>query len=232
MQSPRGPTFVSVPVDDWDRAGTPVPAREVSGAGRRRPGAAGARRRRCSRPRAVRCIVVGAAVARDGAWARGRRARRAASGAVWVSPLSARNSFPERHPLFAGFLPADRAQDRRATRRERPDRGARRAGLHVPHRGRGPARPGGGRAGAADRRSGRRGTCPGGARDRHGPEVGDPCAARGQRARTAGTRAAGACRTAAARSPHRWVSHAADRSPATRAQHRGGRGAEQPRRHA
>jgi len=29
---------------------------------------------------------------------------------VWVSPLSSRNSFPERHPLFAGFLPADRAQ--------------------------------------------------------------------------------------------------------------------------
>ncbi len=28
---------------------------------------------------------------------------------VWVSPMSARNSFPERHPLFAGFLPADRA---------------------------------------------------------------------------------------------------------------------------
>src|SRR4029077_10998335 len=28
---------------------------------------------------------------------------------VWVSPLSARNSFPERHPLFAGFLPAHRA---------------------------------------------------------------------------------------------------------------------------
>jgi benzoylformate decarboxylase len=26
-----------------------------------------------------------------------------------VSPMSARNSFPERHPLFAGFLPADRA---------------------------------------------------------------------------------------------------------------------------
>jgi len=27
---------------------------------------------------------------------------------VWVSPLSSRNSFPERHRLFAGFLPADR----------------------------------------------------------------------------------------------------------------------------
>jgi benzoylformate decarboxylase len=29
---------------------------------------------------------------------------------VWVSPLSARNSFPENHRLFAGFLAADRAR--------------------------------------------------------------------------------------------------------------------------
>jgi len=29
---------------------------------------------------------------------------------VWVSPMSGRNSFPESHPLFAGFLPADRGK--------------------------------------------------------------------------------------------------------------------------
>jgi benzoylformate decarboxylase len=29
---------------------------------------------------------------------------------VWVSPMSSRCSFPERHPLFAGFLPAIREQ--------------------------------------------------------------------------------------------------------------------------
>ena len=29
---------------------------------------------------------------------------------MWVSPMSSRCSFPERHPLFAGFLPAIREQ--------------------------------------------------------------------------------------------------------------------------
>jgi benzoylformate decarboxylase len=51
---------------------------------------------------------VGASVARDDAWgemialAEKHRAR------VWASPNSGRNSFPENHPLFAGFLAADR----------------------------------------------------------------------------------------------------------------------------
>src|SRR5581483_4055063 len=30
MQAPRGPTFVSVPVDDWDRHWSPIEPREVS----------------------------------------------------------------------------------------------------------------------------------------------------------------------------------------------------------
>ena len=33
-----------------------------------------------------------------------------AKAAVWVSPFSARCSFPERHPQFAGFLHASPAQ--------------------------------------------------------------------------------------------------------------------------
>src|SRR6202012_665079 len=33
-----------------------------------------------------------------------------AKAAVWVSPFSARSSFPERHPQFAGFLPASPGQ--------------------------------------------------------------------------------------------------------------------------
>jgi benzoylformate decarboxylase len=53
--------------------------------------------------------VVGAGVARDGAWDETIALAEEHRAAVWVSPMSARNSFPERHPLFAGFLPADRA---------------------------------------------------------------------------------------------------------------------------
>src|SRR5262249_55423020 len=39
-----------------------------------------------------------------------------AKGAVWVSPFSARCSFPERHPQFAGFLPASPGQVSEALR--------------------------------------------------------------------------------------------------------------------
>jgi benzoylformate decarboxylase len=107
MQPPRGPTFVSIPVDDWDRFCEPLLRRQLSTAIRgdtellRKVAEALSA---CERP----AFVVGAAVARDDAWdevielAERHRAR------VWASPNSGRNSFPEDHPLFAGFLAAAR----------------------------------------------------------------------------------------------------------------------------
>jgi benzoylformate decarboxylase len=108
MQTPRGPTFVSVPVDDWDRPCVPVAPRRVSRLAAGDPvllGYAAAALKRAKQP----VIVVGAAVARDDAWDETIALAEMHNAAVWVSPMSARNSFPERHPLFAGFLPADRA---------------------------------------------------------------------------------------------------------------------------
>jgi benzoylformate decarboxylase len=108
MQPPRGPAFVSIPVDDWDRPCVPPAARLVS---RRIAGdplllaRAAAALRDSRRP----VIVVGASVARDDAWPETIALAEQHQAAVWVSPMSARNSFPERHPLFAGFLPADRS---------------------------------------------------------------------------------------------------------------------------
>ena len=55
-------------------------------------------------------IVVGAGVARDDAWAETIALAQHHQAPVWVSPMSARNSFPENHALFAGFLAADRAR--------------------------------------------------------------------------------------------------------------------------
>lgn len=108
MQPPRGPTFVSIPVDDWDRPASVVTARAVSRtiAGDpvlldRAAAALGAARQPV--------IVVGAGVARDDAWDETIALAEQHRAAVWVSPMSARNSFPERHPLFAGFLPANRS---------------------------------------------------------------------------------------------------------------------------
>src|SRR5213082_667597 len=109
MQPPRGPTFVSVPVDDWDRPCTAPPRREVSSTMAGDPSMlarAAAMLSAARRP----VIVVRASVARDGAWQEVIALAERHQAPVWVSPLSARNSFPEQHPLFAGFLPADREQ--------------------------------------------------------------------------------------------------------------------------
>ena len=109
MQPPRGPTFVSSPVDDWDRECEPLEPREVSAVVRGDPEMLEAIARElagAARP----AFVVGAAVARDSAWDEVIELAERHQARVWVSPLSARNSFPEDHRLFAGFLAADRAR--------------------------------------------------------------------------------------------------------------------------
>ena len=107
MQPPRGPAFVSVPVDDWDRACAAPTRREVSF---RVAGDPTLLARAATMLSAARrpVVVVGASVARDGAWEEVIALAERHQAAVWVSPLSSRNSFPEQHHLFAGFLPADR----------------------------------------------------------------------------------------------------------------------------
>jgi benzoylformate decarboxylase len=108
MQPPRGPTFVSIPVDDWDRPCLALAPRLVSSRSAGDPellAGAAAALRAARRP----VIVVGASVARDDAWDESIALAEEHQACVWASPMSARNSFPERHPLFAGFLPADRA---------------------------------------------------------------------------------------------------------------------------
>jgi benzoylformate decarboxylase len=109
LQPPRGPAFVSVPVDDWDRSCTPPMQHEVSSITAGDPAMlarAAAMLSGARRP----VLIVGAAVARDAAWSEVIALAERHQAAVWVSPLSSRNSFPERHPLFAGFLPAERRQ--------------------------------------------------------------------------------------------------------------------------
>ena len=67
MQAPRGPTFVSIPVDDWDRPCAPVEPRKVSQVSRGDPRMlADAAEALAHSARPV--IVVGASVARDDAW--------------------------------------------------------------------------------------------------------------------------------------------------------------------
>ena len=107
MQPPRGPTFVSIPVDDWDRFCDPIEARRVGKTFRGDPellAEVAEALGMCERP----AFVVGAAVARDDAWDEVVALAERHRAPVWAAPNSGRNSFPENHPLFAGFLAADR----------------------------------------------------------------------------------------------------------------------------
>jgi len=109
MQPPCGPTFVSIPVDDWAHAAAPVEARKVS---REIGPEADAMKALVAALGSARhpALVVGPGVDRAGAVDLMVRVAEKAGASVWVSPFSARCSFPERHPQFAGFLHASPAQ--------------------------------------------------------------------------------------------------------------------------
>ena len=109
MQPPCGPTFVSIPIDDWGHATAPVEARKVSreiGPELEPMKALVAALGSAKNP----ALVVGPGVDRAGAVDLMVRVAERAKASVWVSPFSARCSFPERHPQFAGFLHASPAQ--------------------------------------------------------------------------------------------------------------------------
>jgi benzoylformate decarboxylase len=109
MQPPCGPTFVSVPIDDWTKPAPTIEARSVT--------------RELSPDRdAIKGLADALATSKHPAFVVGPGIDRAQAvelmvrlaektgAAVWVSPFSARCSFPERHPQFAGFLHASPGQ--------------------------------------------------------------------------------------------------------------------------
>ncbi|MEL0250969.1 MAG: benzoylformate decarboxylase [Novosphingobium sp.] len=107
MEPPCGPTFVSVPIDDWDQPCEPVPARRVFAGNPGDPAALAEAAEALAQARNP-VIVVGAGVARDDAWDEAIALAELHRAGVWVAPMCSRNSFPEDHPLFQGFLTAGR----------------------------------------------------------------------------------------------------------------------------
>ena len=109
MQPPCGPTFVSVPSDDWTKPAQPIEARSVT-------------RELSPDPDAIRGLAEALAASERPAFVVGPGVDRAQAvdlmvrlaektrASVWVSPFSARCSFPERHPQFAGHLHASPGQ--------------------------------------------------------------------------------------------------------------------------
>ena len=111
MIPPMGPTFVSIPVDDWEREcampGLPelslVPVPSATSIERIAAMIDG-----CENP----ALVLGTGVANAGGWSCAIRLAEKCGASVWTAPYNARETFPEDHPQFAGFLPAWRDQIR------------------------------------------------------------------------------------------------------------------------
>jgi benzoylformate decarboxylase len=104
LQRPCGPVFVSVPEDDWDVPAAAVEPRQLNVQFAPDPGALDRLADALNSSRAP-ALVVGAAVDQDGAWPLAVQLAERLNAAVWESPMARRRSFPEDHPLFAGFLP-------------------------------------------------------------------------------------------------------------------------------
>lgn len=113
LTPPMGPVFVSIPVDDWERPCEMPGLSDLSL--RTHPDPAGIDRiaamlEGSSNP----ALVIGTGAANCGAWDAAVALAEKAGLSVWAAPYAARETFPEDHPQFAGFLNAWRDQIRDA----------------------------------------------------------------------------------------------------------------------
>lgn len=104
MAPPRGPVFVSIPMDDWTAAASPRTPRRVES-------------QACVRFQLLEelaaelnaarnpALVVGGGVDCGGAWDAAVALAERLQAPVWEAPAPERASFPQDHPLFQGALP-------------------------------------------------------------------------------------------------------------------------------
>lgn len=111
LTPPMGPVYVSIPVDDWDRECEMPDLPELSlGA---TPCGDGLTRIAEMLDAAERpALVLGTGVANCGGWEDAIDLAEKCGASVFAAPYAARETFPETHPQFAGFLPAWRDQIR------------------------------------------------------------------------------------------------------------------------
>jgi benzoylformate decarboxylase len=112
MQAPCGPTFVSVPADDWAK---PAAAFVSHGASRLigpEPAMVSAFAATLNAARRV-AVVYGPGVGREGVQLLSTTLAERLHADVWASPMISRDGIAGDHPNFAGFLPAvpDRLAD-------------------------------------------------------------------------------------------------------------------------
>jgi benzoylformate decarboxylase len=104
MAPPRGPVFVSIPMDDWAAPAAPRAPRRVES-------------QSCVRDQDLEelaadlnaarnpALVVGGGVDRSGGWEAALSLAERLQAPVWEAPAPERASFPQNHPLFQGALP-------------------------------------------------------------------------------------------------------------------------------
>ncbi len=109
LTPPMGPVFVSIPVDDWDRDCVMPEIADFIRATHPHPAGIGFLAQMldsASRP----ALVLGTGVARAEAWMAALNLVEHCGADVWTAPFAARETFPEDHSRFAGFLPAFREE--------------------------------------------------------------------------------------------------------------------------
>lgn len=105
-QSPQGPVFISIPMDDWNRPCSPLAARKVSHTVAP-DSTALMEAARALEVAANPAIVAGAQIEEDSAWHEVIALAEHLNARVYEEPLPARWTFPRSHPLFSGgLLPA------------------------------------------------------------------------------------------------------------------------------
>lgn len=108
MHPPRGPAFVSVPMDDWDAETAPYEAREVDHRALPSPERLEQVARSLESARSP-AIVAGSGAGRAGAWRDAVALAEKLRTPVWADPFGPQAGFPQDHPLFQGYLTAAQA---------------------------------------------------------------------------------------------------------------------------
>ena len=109
MQAPRGPAFVSIPMNDWEAETERREAREIDYRTAPSPETldkAAEALESSERP----AIIAGGGVDRAGAWYDAVALAERLNAAVWADPMHHRAGFPQDHPLFQGVLPPAQAK--------------------------------------------------------------------------------------------------------------------------
>jgi benzoylformate decarboxylase len=109
MQRPRGPVFISIPMDDWEAEAEPLEDHEVIHRTAPDPEALQRFARILGEARNP-AVVTGAGIDRAGAFHDAVELAEKLAAPVWQDPVSALASFPQDHPLFRGHLPPSQKQ--------------------------------------------------------------------------------------------------------------------------